>query len=500
MNRPIKKVGVFCLVLLAVLFLAGNYIQFANAGSYSAHPDNRRNLIYAFQNPRGQIIVDGKPIATSVPTTGTLKYQRQYTNGPLYAQATGYFSVNFGSSSIERFENPLLQGTDSRLATQQFLNTIEDKGKSGGSVVLTLNAAAQQAAANGLANVDPGHEVEGAVVALDPKTGAILALVSAPSFDPNKLATHNTTDEAKAANALAADPLQPNLDRALSQTYPPGSTFKIITSSAAMQNGINGQPVDPNTTIQSPTNTLQLPGSTSTLSNDNGETCGNTTLINAFTLSCNTVYGQIGLDLGGSKLQDEAQKWGFNQTGPTVPMSSATPVFPSNIDPAQTAQSAIGQFNVRMTPLQGAMMAATVANGGVTMAPYLVKQELDTKGGVLSTTDPHQLRNPITSDQANQLKQMMISVVQNGTGTAAQISGVQVAGKTGTAQRGTGQNALAWFLSFAPADNPKVAVAVLVQDNNPNAGDVYGGTLAAPIAKAVIQAVLGSSGQGSSGQ
>jgi peptidoglycan glycosyltransferase len=492
-NRPIKKVAIFCLALFAVLFVNANYIQVINAASYSSHSDNRRNLIYAFQNPRGQIIVDGKAIATSTPTTGsTLKYLRQYTNGPLYAQATGYYSVNFGSTSIEKFENPLLSGTDSRLATQQFMNTLENKGKTGGSVVLTLNAKAQQAAYDGLAALGNGKEIEGAVVALDPKTGAILALVSAPSFDPNKLASHDTTEESKAANALAADPLQPNLDRALAQTYPPGSTFKIITSAAAMDNGINGQPVDENTVIQSPLNTLQLPQSTATLSNDAGETCGNTALINAFTLSCNTVYGQIGLDLGGSKLQAEAQKWGFNTTGPSVPMNASTPVFPSNISQAQAAQSAIGQFNVRMTPLQGAMMAAGVANGGVIMAPYLVKQELDTKGNVMDTTTPKQLYNPITSDQANQLKDMMVSVVQNGTGTKAQINGVQVAGKTGTAQRGVGQNALAWFLSFAPANDPKVAVAVLVQDDDPNAGDIFGGSLAAPIAKDVIQAVLGS--------
>ncbi|MGH6656321.1 MAG: peptidoglycan D,D-transpeptidase FtsI family protein [Actinocrinis sp.] len=492
MNRPIKKVAIFCLALFAALFINANYIQFVNASSYTAHPDNRRNLIYAFQNPRGQIIVDGKAIATSTPTTGSLKYQRQYTNGPLYAQATGYYSVNYGKTSIENYENGLLQGTDSRLATQQFLNQLEDKGKSGGSVVLTLNAAAQQAAYNGLKNLGGGKEIEGAVVALDPKTGAILALVSAPSFDPNKLSSHSASAQTQAANALAADPLQPSLDRALAQTYPPGSTFKIITSAAAMANGLNGAPVDPNTTIPSPTNTLNLPGSNSTLSNDSGETCGNTTLIIAFTRSCNTVYGQIGLDLGGAKLQDEAQKWGFNQRGPSVPMNASTPVFPSNISQAQAAQSAIGQFNVRMTPLQGAMMAAGVANGGVIMSPYLVKQELDTKGNVMTTTTPKQAYNPITADQANQLKDMMVSVVQNGTGTAAQIGGVQVAGKTGTAQRGVGQNSLAWFLSFAPADNPKVAVAVLVQDNNPNAGDVYGGTLAAPIAKDVIQAVLGS--------
>jgi cell division protein FtsI/penicillin-binding protein 2 len=491
-NRPIKKVAIFSLALFALLFVNANYIQVVNASSYSQHADNARNLIYAYKYPRGSIIVDGKAIATSTATADTLKYLRQYTNGPLYAQATGYFSVNYGSTSIERYENPLLQGTDSRLATQQFLNQIQNKGRSGGSVVLTLNAAAQQAAYNGLANVGGGKEVEGAVVALDPKTGAILSLVSEPSYDPNALATHNTSDENKAANALSADPLQPNLDRALAQTYPPGSTFKIITSAAAMQDGINGNAVNANASIDAPVDVLNLPGSTSTIQNDAGETCASTVLIDAFTQSCNTVYGQIGLDLGGAKLQAEAQKWGFDQTGPSVPMPTATSVIPGKLSQPQAAQSAIGQFNDRMTPLQGAMIAAGVANGGVIMHPYLVKQELDTKGNVMSTASPTQLYNPITADQAKQLRDMMVSVVQNGTGTAAQIDGVQVAGKTGTAQRGAGQNALAWFLAFAPADNPKVAVAVLVQDNNPNAGDVYGGTLAAPIAKDVIQAVLGS--------
>jgi len=491
-NRPIKKVAVFCLALFAALFVNANYIQVVSASSYSQHSDNARNLIYAYKYPRGSIIVDGKPVATSTATTGTLKYLRQYANGPLYAQATGYFSINYGSTSIEKYENDLLQGTDSRLSAQQFLNQIQDKPRSGGSVVLTLNSAAQQAAYNGLARVGNGKEVEGAVVALDPKTGAILALVSAPSYDPNALATHSNADETKAANAMTADPLQPNLDRALAQTYPPGSTFKIITTAAAMQNGINGNAVNENTSIDAPVDVLNLPGSTSTIQNDAGETCGSTVLIDAFTQSCNTIYGKIGLDLGGAKLQSEAQKWGFDQAGPSVPMAAATSVIPTGLSQPQAAQSAIGQFNDRMTPLQGAMIAAGVANGGVIMQPYLVKQELDTKGNVMSTTGPNQLYNPITSDQANQLKDMMVSVVQNGTGTAAQISGVQVAGKTGTAQRGAGQNALAWFLAFAPANDPKVAVAVLVQDNNPNAGDIYGGTLAAPIAKDVIQAVLGS--------
>jgi penicillin-binding protein A len=492
-NRPIKRVAIFCLALYAALFVNANYIQVINASSYAAHGDNQRNLIYEFANPRGDILVSNGtanvPIATSVATGQLYNYQRAYASGALYAQATGYFSIDYGSSGVENYENGLLSGSAPSLTVQRFMNQLDGKPAGSGSIVLTLDPAAQQAAYNGLASVDGGKGV-GAVVALDPKTGAILALASAPSYDPNTLSTHNRSDEATAAEALNADPSQPKLDRALNETYPPGSTFKIITSAAAMTYGVNGSAVSETTLVNSPTQVLALPGSTATLSNDSGEVCGNTTLKDAFTKSCNTVFGQLGLDLGGGNLQAEAQKWGFNQASPSVPMPTAKSVFPTGLTQAQAAQSAIGQYNVQMTPLEGAMMAAGVADGGVIMQPYLVKEQLDTKGDVLNATQPSQLYNPITADQAGQIKDMMISVVQSGTGTSAQISGVQVAGKTGTAQRGVGQNALAWFVAFAPADNPQVAVAVLVQDDNPAAGDTYGGTLAAPIAKSVIEAVL----------
>lgn len=493
MNRPIKRVAIFCLALFALLFVNANYIQVINASSYAAHSDNQRNLIYKFNSPRGQILVtngtSNVAIATSTATGQLYNYQRTYSNGPLYAQSTGYFSIDYGSSGLENYENGVLNGSSPSLTVQRFENQLDGKPAGAGSIVLTLNPAAQQAAYSGLAAVG-GSQVEGAVVALDPKTGAILALASAPTYDPNTLSTHDRSAAASAATALSQNPAQPRLDRALNETYPPGSTFKIITSAAAMANGVNGAAVTENTLVNSPTQVLPLPGSTATLSNDSGEVCGNTTLKDAFTKSCNTVFGQLGLDLGGGQLQTEAQKWGFNQTGPSVPMPSAESVFPSGLTQAEAAQSAIGQYDVRMTPLQGAMMAAGVANGGVIMQPYLVKQQLSTDGSVLNTTQPSQLYNPITSDQANEIKDMMVSVVNSGTGTSAQISGVQVAGKTGTAQRGVGQSALAWFVAFAPADNPQVAVAVLVQDDNPGAGDTYGGKLAAPIAKSVIEAVL----------
>ncbi|HEV2640662.1 MAG TPA: penicillin-binding protein 2 [Actinocrinis sp.] len=493
MNRPIKRVAIFCLALYAALFVNANYIQVVSASSYAAHSDNQRNLIYEFSDPRGQILVNNGTanvaIATSSATGQLYNYQRNYSNGPLYAQSTGYFSIDYGSSGIESYENGILEGNASSQALKRLENQLQGKPAGAGSVVLTLNPAAQQAAYNGLASVD-GGKAQGAVVALDPKTGAILALVSAPSYDPNSLSTHDRSAASSAAVALSQNPAQPKLDRALDESYPPGSTFKIITSAAAMADGVNGSPVSETTLVNSPTQVLPLPGSTSTLSNDSGETCGNTTLKDAFTKSCNTVFGQLGLDLGGSQLQAEAQKWGFNQTGPRVPMPSAESVFPSGLTQAEAAQSAIGQYNVQMTPLQGAMMAAGVADGGVIMQPYLVKQQLDTDGSVLNTTQPTQLYNPITPDQAGQLKDMMVSVVTSGTGKSAQISGVQVAGKTGTAQRGPGQTALAWFVAFAPADNPQIAIAVLVQDDNPNGGDTYGGTLAAPIAKSVIEAVL----------
>jgi len=493
-NRPIKKVAIFCFALFAALFLDGNWIQVVKASSYSAHADNYRNTIYNYQVDRGNIIVGSTNVAYSTATkNSTMKYQRAYSNGAVYAPITGYFSSNYGTSNLEQFENTLLNGKDTRLATQNFLRKAEGKDQAGGSVVTTINAAAQTAAYNALVS-QLSSVGQGAVAAINPKTGAILALASSPSYDPNKLASASSTVQNDYATALNNNSLQPKLDQALNQTYPPGSTFKIITSATALTNGISGQTITPTTAISgAPLQTLTLPQSTSTISNSSGETCESNVLEDAFAQSCNTVYGYVGMQVGDSNLQSMAQAFGFNKTGPTVPMPTSTSVFPTGLSQAQLAQSAIGQYDVTMTPLEGAMMASAVANGGVIEAPYLIAKELDTDGNVIASASPAQLYNPISSSVAGELSTMMQDVVTNGTATSLQNIGVSVAAKTGTAERGTGQNPVAWMVAYAPANDPQVAVAVMVADNDVQASDAYGNSLAGPIAAAVIKAVVGSS-------
>jgi penicillin-binding protein A len=490
-NRPIKKVAIFCFALFAALFLEGNWIQVVKAGSYSAHADNYRNTIYNYDVQRGSILVGSTQVAYSKATgSSTMKYQRVYPSGSEYAAVTGYFSSDYGTLNLENYENSLLSGKDTRLATQNFLRKAQGKDQAGGSIVTTIDAAAQQAAYQGLSST-LSNVGQGAVAAIDPKTGAILALVSLPSYDPNQLASSSSSVQNAYAKQLNDNPLQPKLDQALQTTYPPGSTFKIITSAAALSDGLNGTAITPTSAIAgAPLDQLELPGSTATISNSGGETCESNILQDAFAQSCNTVYGYVGLQLGAAALQNEAESWGFNKTGPAVPMQAATSVFPTTLSKPQVAQSAIGQFDVTMTPLEGAMMASAVANGGVIEAPYLIAKQLDTKGNVIASASPTQLYQPISSSVASELSTMMQGVVTNGTATNLQNLGVSVAAKTGTAQRGAGQNSVAWMVAYAPANDPKVAVAVMVADNGVTSNEAFGNTLAGPIAAQVIKAVL----------
>jgi penicillin-binding protein A len=423
-----------------------------------------------------------------------MKYQRVYSNGPQNAPITGYFSSNYGTANLEQLENSLLDGKDTRLATQNFLRKAEGKPQAGGSIVTTINAAAQTAAYNDLISTinQAGGVGTGAVAAINPKTGAILALASAPSYDPNKLASASSSVQNAYATTLANNSLQPELDQALNETYPPGSTFKIITSAAALTDGINGQSITPTSLIAgAPLTTLSLPQSTSTLTNSGGETCGSNELEVAFAQSCNTVYGYVGMQVGESQLQSMAENFGFNKAGPTVPMQASTPRFPTGLSQAQLAQSAIGQFNVTTTPLEGAMMASAVADGGVIEAPYLIAKELDTNGNVITSASPSQLYDPISGTVAGELGTMMQDVVSSGTATSLQNIGVSVAAKTGTAQRGANQNAVAWMVAYAPAKDPTIAVAVMVADNGVQNNDTFGNSLAGPIAADVIKADLG---------
>jgi peptidoglycan glycosyltransferase len=478
-NKPIRRVATACLLLFVILLINANGVQFAEAKSLRDKPGNSRVLLQQYDRKRGDIVLStGVPIASSTPTNDSLKYLRTYANGPLYAPVTGFYSVIYGDTAIEQQENSILAGTDDRLFVRQFSNLITGRTPQGGSVVLTIDPTLQKAAYAAMAGR------RGAVVAVDPSTGAILAMVSTPSFDPSVLSSHDRTSITSNWTSLLADPANPMLDRALNQTYPPGSTFKLITAAAALSNGDT-----PQTTIPAPA-TLPYPDSTDSLKNFENENCGGTqiTLIQALTVSCNTAFGGLGETLGQDALKKEADAFGFDSTF-TVPMKSATSVFPSDLNAAETIQSAIGQYDVRSTPLQMAMVAAAIANGGVLMKPYLVQELIAPDLAVIDSTKPTEVRQAVTPEVAAELTQMMESVVNNGTGTPAKIAGVQVAGKTGTAENAPGQPAHDWFVSFAPASKPKIAVAVIVE-NGGGVNDATGGEVAAPIAKAVMAAAL----------
>jgi peptidoglycan glycosyltransferase len=483
-NRPLRRVATACFVLLVLLLINLNYLQVIKANDYRTDPRNVRVLLEEYSRQRGAILVGNDPIVMSKATDDSLKYLRIYLDPQVYAFATGYYSHVYGSAGIERFDNSILAGTDDRLFVKRIVELLTRNATAGGDVTLTLNAAAQEAAYRGLAGR------RGAVVAVEPATGRILALVSSPSFDPNMLAAHDGAAQTKAWTGLNADPNTPLLDRALNQTYPPGSTFKLVTAAAALSSG----QYTPTSAVPGPAK-LALPQTSSSLPNDFKGTCtpgsDQTTITQALQRSCNTTFGAIGMALGDHALRKQADAFGFDG-GLNIPLPVSTSVFPNNLNDPQTAQSAIGQYDVRATPLQMAMIAAGIANQGTVMVPYLVEQLRSRDLEVLNRTDPRVFSHAITPQVAAELTAIMVGVVDDGTGTNAQIPGVKVAGKTGTAQVGNGKNPDAWFVSFAPAENPTVAVAVVLENGGSNSQlEISGNLLAAPIARAVMQAVLG---------
>ncbi|MCK9893196.1 penicillin-binding protein 2 [Frankia sp. AgB32] len=480
MNRPARKVAVACLVLFAALLVNANWLQVGQAGSLKNQPTNGRQITERLERQRGPVLAGDVEIARSVPSNDQYKFLRQYPAGKLYANISGYYTL-FTAAGLERSQDVLLSGDDDRLLASRVTELFTGKERRGGTVVTTIKPAVQQVAAEALG------DRKGAVVALDPSTGAVLAMVTSPSYDPTPLASHTEKTATDAYSVLSGDKAQPLLNRATQQTYPPGSTFKLITAAAALAAGRK-----PDDRIAAP-NSLALPQSTARLPNFDNETCGDgetDTLIHALTISCNTAFGQLGIDLGGDALRQQAQAFGFDSTFPGFPLQQARSVFPATLDGAQTAQSAIGQYNVRVTPLQMAAVAAAIANGGTEMKPYLVSELRGPDGKTISRTSPKGLGKPISGDIAGELTTMMESVVTSGTGRKAQIDGVSVAGKTGTAEHGTGEPPHAWFVGFAPSDNPKVAVAVIVEDGGGEVGT--GGAIAAPVAKQVMQAALDS--------
>jgi penicillin-binding protein A len=487
-NSPIRKVAAGCLLLCLALLVNVTYVQAFQADQLNEREGNRRVLIDEYSRERGPILVGDPPaeIALSRPVDGEFAFLREYPEPELYAHATGFYSFVFGRSAIERAQNGILSGGDDRWFFRRLVDLVTGEQPRGGAVKLTLDPAAQQAAYDALG------DNKGAAVAIEPATGAILAMVSKPSYDPNPLASHEVPVQQEAWNELREDDDNPDRNRAIAQTLPPGSVFKIVTAAAALENGFEPGSVVPGPAV------YDLPQSTAGLPNYNRQPCGpndETTITNALRISCNTAFAWLGNDLGEDVLREQAERFGFN-TQPLTndDLNAARSVFPPDLDPPSTAQSAIGQRDVRATPLQIAMVSAAVANRGVLMNPYLVDE---LRGpdlvSVLDVTSPEELSRAVSTETAQQLTAMMVDVVENGTGRSAQISGVRVAGKTGTAQSAPDRPPYAWFTAFAPADNPQVAVAVVIEEAPDIARDeIAGGRLAAPVAVAVMEAVLGS--------
>ncbi|MFJ9540124.1 peptidoglycan D,D-transpeptidase FtsI family protein [Streptomyces sp. NPDC101225] len=493
MNKPLRRIALFCGLLVLTLLLRDNWLQYLKADSLKDDPKNRRVTIARYSTPRGDIIVDGDPVTGSTKTSKSglndLEYKRTYKNGPMWAPVTGYASQAFGANQLESIEDGILTGTDDRLFFRNTLDMITGKQKQGGNVVTTLNAAAQKAAYDGLKQ----QGGKGAVAAIDPSTGKILALASYPSYDPSSFAGNSTNTDAKAWQKLQkkANPADPMLNRALRETYPPGSTFKVVTAAAALENGLYNS-ADEKTDSPLP---YIMKGTTTELKNEGNIPCKNATMRVALQYSCNTVFGKIGSDLGNDKMLAEAKKFGFDEEQFT-PVRSAASVFSDNMNSSQTALSSIGQYNTAATPLQMAMVASAVANDGKLMKPYMVDKLQSSNLDTIAQTDPQELSQPLSSKNAQILQSMMETVVQKGTGTHAQINGVTVGGKTGTAQHGVAnsKNPYAWFISYAklPDGSSPVAVATVIEDDNANRDDISGGGLAAPIAKSVMEAVINS--------
>lgn len=477
MNAPLRHVAVACMLLFGLLLVNVTYLQAVRAENLRDRTDNARGLYQEYDRKRGSILVDGTEVAHSKPTGGSLEYRRVYAQGPRYAHVTGFYSL-FDASGIERERNDVLAGTDERFFVRRLVDIATGNQPQGGSVALTLDAEAQQAAVSGLG------DRTGAAVALDPQTGDILAMASAPSYDPNRLAAHDSDQVRKVYEQLEGRESQPLLNRATAERYPPGSTFKVVTAAAALSSGR----YDPSSTLDAP-ETLDLPQSDQTLQNYAGETCdpsGSMTLRGALRMSCNTAFANLGMNVGSDQLREQAQKFGFGDSL-EIPMPSAASRFPDTDAAAFTALSSIGQYEVSATPLQMALVAGGIANDGMVMRPHLVDQIQAPNLETLDKTSPEEYGRAISPQVADQLTGMMTQVVQHeqGTGSAARISGVTVAGKTGTAQHGKGADDHAWFISFAPVQDPQVAVAVVV----PNAGTT-GNEAAAPIAQDIMEAVL----------
>jgi len=471
-NKQIKVLAVVFMVLLLAIVVNLSWVQVFGSDKIASNGFNKRRLVEQYGIQRGDIIsADGQVAARSVDTGTEYRYQRVYPLGPLFGELTGYDSWRYGRTGLENKYNNDLLGTGGALTLRSLGNRLLGAHKRGNSVVMTSDSRLQRTASEAL-----GGNI-GAVVAMDPSTGKVLAMVTSPTFDPNVAVPGKANNTQAQWDALNADPNRPLFNRATSGLYPPGSSFKVVTGAAALDQGV----VTPSSPYQD-TGKFVVDGYP--IYNFNHKTFGNVTFQQALVVSSNIAFAQIGLMLGAPALVQYSELFGFNHlTGFDLP-TAISHIQPANsMNKVELASASFGQGQDLATPLQMAMVASTIANGGVLMQPYLVDQVRDYNGKVIQQNQPRQLRRVVDAATAQTLTDIMVQVVAKGTGTAARIDGVEVAGKTGTAEVAGGEPQ-AWFICFAPARNPKIAVAVVVEHGG------EGGVAAAPIARKVMQQAL----------
>lgn len=483
MNQAIRNSWVAAIAMFALIFGAISYVQVVGADDLQANPWNNRAILQDYCNDRGAIIVGGTPIATSVEGSETCKFQRTYSQPELYAGITGYFSQNYGATGLEVAMNEQLAGS----SDQQFLDRIGQlflgNQPKGASVELTIDPRIQQLAYD---LIPDGQR--GSIVVTNPKTGAILAMVSKPSYDPNLIATQDPTAERTNINELVKVPginLNQNVSGPTGELLAPGSVYKLVDAAAALSSGKYNKDSE----LPNPAE-MPFPGIQYTLPNYAGGNCyTRDTASFAFALqqSCNTPFASIALDLGRDAIAAQAEKFGFGQDlGDQLKLAYARGNgFPDNLDRPGLAQSAIGQKDVRATPLQIALMTAAIANNGVQMSPNLIETVRSPDLRVIDDPQPEALRTSTTPEIARQINEWMTSAVSQGIARGAAVPGVQVAGKTGTAELGNGLNN-SWFTGFAPANNPQVGVTIVME----GVDITTGAQLTSPNAKKIFEAVL----------
>ncbi len=482
MNAQLKRMSLLVLVMFLVLLGASTTIQMIRADALAADDRNARTRYDAYKVERGSILIGGEAVAYSMPSNDDFAFQRTYTDAEMNAAVTGYFPVLGVATGLEGAMNTYLSGTANTQFFDRVVEIVSGQDPKGATVETSIDPVGQRAAWEAL------QGYQGAVILSEPSTGRILAMVSTPSFDTNLLAVHSTSAVDLTYQQLLSDPTQPLYNRAIGGNLnPPGSVFKLVVTATALESGR----YTPESEFPNPAR-YTLPGTSTQIENTNGKPCGTgatVTLATALRLSCNIPFAELGVELGDAAIRDQAEKFGFNDTF-EIPTLATASVYPRVLDEAQTALSAFGQYEVRATPLQMVLVSSAIANGGKVMQPNLVQAIISPNLSPISTFTAREYSQAISAETAATMTRMMVDGVSNGAASNAKISGVEVAGKTGTAQNGTDDPHTLWFTGFAPANDPQYAITVLVENGGGLGQDGFGNLVAAPIAKKVLEAVL----------